>query len=88
MCHPEKHVIIGVHIIDRTAHVPQVQQVLSEFGGYIKTRLGLHDISDDLCAANGLLILDMLYDPERIEQIKGKLRLIEGVEIQEMIFDH
>lgn len=37
-----KHHICGVHITERLEHALQVQQVLTEFGRNIKTRLGLH----------------------------------------------
>ncbi len=60
------HYIIGVHITDRVKNVPSVQAVLTEFGCFIKTRLGLHDISNDSCSPNGLLIVELLGDKQAI----------------------
>jgi len=35
----DDHIILGVHITDRIKHVSSVQQALTEYGCYIKTRL-------------------------------------------------
>ena len=40
-----KHLILGIHITERLVHALPVQQILTEFGGNIKTRLGLHERS-------------------------------------------
>ena len=41
-----KRIIIGVHISSRMKSVPQVQKILSEYGCSVKTRLGLHNVSE------------------------------------------
>ena len=41
-----KHVILGVHINDRIREVQFVQQAFTEFGCYIKTRIGLHHVDE------------------------------------------
>ncbi len=83
-----KHLILGVHISNRLNHVGEVQNVLSEFGGQIRTRLGLHETGDDYCSPNGLLILELLDHEEKKEELKGRLNAIDGVEVKEMVFDH
>lgn len=84
----EKHIILGVHITDRTKNVAMVQQVLSEFGCFIKTRLGLHETTDDFCSPNGLLLLEMLDDDRQVTGLTHRLKEIEGVEVQQMVFGH
>ena len=37
----EKHIIVGVHIVEREKHAPQVQQIFTQYGAQIRTRLGL-----------------------------------------------
>ena len=86
--HPEKHIILGVHVTERLKHASQVQQYLSEYGCQIKTRLGLHDASADYCSTNGLLILEMVGDQNKITELKNKLNSFEGVEVQQMVFEH
>jgi len=82
------HYIIGVHITNRVKNVPSVQAVLTEFGCFIKTRLGLHDISDDSCSPNGLLIVELLGEDGKYEAFVRALKDIEGVDCQSMVFKH
>ena len=84
----ENHIILGVHITDRIDHVSHVQNLLTEYGCSIRTRLGLHETSKDFCSPNGLLILEMIDDKQKTDELAGKLNAIEGVEAKQMIFDH
>jgi hypothetical protein len=83
-----KHIILGVHVTQRLNHVPQVQQLLSEFGCYIKTRLGLHEVSENVCSTNGLMLLEMFGDEKKCHELKDKLSAVDGVEVKSMEFDH
>ena len=83
----EKHIIVGVHVIDRNAHAGTVQHIFTEYGCQIKTRIGLHDVHDDYCSPNGLILLEMIDMPETVEMIE-KLQALEGVDLQLMEFDH
>ena len=82
------HVILGVHIKDRTSHVPGVQHLFTEYGCYIKTRLGLHEASDKSCSPNGLILLEMVGPDGPVEELAAKLAAIQGVDVQRMIFEH
>lgn len=82
------HFVVGVHITDRVQRVPEVQRVLTEFGCYIKARLGLHETHETYCSPGGMLLIDMLYDETASRQFVEKLRAIEGVEVQTMEFAH
>ncbi len=86
--HPEKHLILGVHITDRVHHASQVQDVLTKYGCQIKTRIGLHDVDEASCSPNGLLLLEMFGDHSVCAEAAAKLNMIEGVEVQQMLFDH
>ncbi|HEY5652849.1 MAG TPA: hypothetical protein VIR63_00565 [Pontiella sp.] len=80
----EKHIIIGVHIVDRESHALKVQEVFTRFGAQIKTRLGLHD---DICSTNGLILLEMTDTPETDMMIQA-VEAIDGVDCQTMQFKH
>jgi hypothetical protein len=84
----EQHIIMGIHITDRIKHVSAVQALLTEYGCYIKTRLGLHEASKQVCSTNGLVILELIDDAAMAEEFAGKLSALEGVEVQKMVFDH
>ena len=51
--------ILGLHLTDRVKEAIKVQDVLTKFGCSIKTRLGLHDVNDDVCSTNGIIILEL-----------------------------
>jgi hypothetical protein len=82
------HVILGVHITDRIHHVRSVQDVLTEYGCSIRTRLGLHEADKGFCSPNGLVILEMTDDMAAVQEMANKLNAIEGVEVQQMVFKH
>lgn len=84
----QKHYIYGVHITERLKSAVEVQKILTEYGCNIKTRLGLHEISDESCSPRGLLILELCGDEGKIEAMTKALRELEGVEVKGMIFDH
>ena len=83
-----KHVILGVHINDRIREVQPVQQAFTEYGCYIKTRLGLHHVDDQSCSPRGLIILEMYGDESKSQELAERLAKIEGVEVQKIVFDH
>ena len=84
----EKHIILGVHITNRYKQVGTVQKLFTEYGCSIRTRLGLHHVSEGECSPNGLVLLEMVGDESQCYELAGKLAAIEGVEVQRMVFDH
>lgn len=83
-----KHIILGVHITDRLHHVETVQQLLTEYGCSIRTRLGLHEADKGFCSPNGLLLLEMTDDLKNADALAAKLNAVEGVEVKKMVFEH
>lgn len=58
----------------------RVQKILTGWGCYIKTRLGLHDgvLSD--CSENGLIFLELVGDSDKHDELARKLKLVKGVD--------
>jgi len=81
-----KRIILGVNISARTQTVPEVQKIFTEFGCYIKTRLGLHEVSGTSCSPGGLVILDMFCEEKDILEMESKLAALPGVEVRKMVF--
>ena len=71
--------VIGVRIDNRVSNSATFQQVLTKNGCKIKARLGLHEVSDNLCAADGLIILQPYGEKEEIEELVQELNRLEGV---------
>lgn len=82
----EKRVILGVYVTHRVEHVPDVQHVFTDFGCYIKTRIGLHDVSGSSCSPNGLILLELHGDYSAFDALEKALANIEGVEVKRMEF--
>lgn len=79
--------ILGVYISNRTKDSIAVQDTLTKYGCSIKTRLGLHEVTDNICTNYGLILLELTGDPAEWEKLQSALRSIEGVSIQSMEFE-
>ena len=86
--HDERHIIVGVHITDRVKHVDEIQHIFTTYGSLIKTRLGLHEPGAARGGANGLVLLELVGEPSQADEMIARLRLVAGVQVQEMVFDH
>ena len=82
------HVILGIHVTDRVRHAAEVQKVFTDYGASIKTRLGLHEVGGDGCAAGGVVILELIGGDAVRAGMVAKLTAIEGIEVKEMVFSH
>lgn len=56
-----------------------VQKILTEWGCFIKTRLGLHNGVLDDCSTNGTLFLELVGEKEKHQEMLRKLNLLKGV---------
>jgi hypothetical protein len=82
------HLLLAIHITDRLTEVAKVQAVLSEFSTIIKTRLGLHQVGDSYDSPDGIIILELLDNKAKMNELTSSLTTIEGVELKEVIFEH
>ena len=60
----------------------RVQKILTGWGCFIKTRLGLHDGVLDKCSESGLIFLELVGDQDKHEELARKLKLVKGVDAQ------
>jgi len=56
-----------------------VQKILTEWGCFIKTRLGLHEGVLDECSDVGSIILELVGDRDKHKELERKLNLLDGV---------
>ena len=78
--------ILGVVITDRQKEAGEVQKVLTKYGCSIKTRLGLHEASNENCSNEGLILLELIGDYKDMDNLEEALQKIEGTETQKMSF--
>jgi hypothetical protein len=78
--------VLGVLLEERSKVSVSVQDVLCNHGCSIKTRLGLHEVGDNLCANYGLILLELFGDPKEMDELENALIALEGVTVKKMVF--
>jgi len=82
-----QRIILGVQVTNRLENIQDVQKILTEYGCYIKTRLGLHQVTESHCSTTGLLILETYGDEAGILQLESKLQNLKGLTVKKMVFE-
>lgn len=71
--------ILIILIGNRKESSVNVQKILTGWGCYIKTRLGIHDGVLDNCSDEGLIILELVGPSDKNEELTRKLNLLDKV---------
>lgn len=74
--------VILIKIDHRSSEAVKVQNILTEYGCNIKVRLGLHEVSKEFCANDGLIILEVEGSTEELKSIVEALNQVEYVSAQ------
>lgn len=80
--------IMGILVYDRIKEAGLTQKVLSRHAKVIRTRLGFHELSEDVCSRLGTILLVLQGEPGSWAMLEKELSDIGGVEIQKMQFAH
>ncbi len=72
--------VLLILLSNRKESAEMVQKILTGWGCYIKTRLGIHDGILDNCTESGLVFLELIGDNDKHEEIARKLNLLAGVD--------
>ena len=78
--------VIGIKIIDRIKEAGLTQEILSRHAKVITTRLGFHEVTDEVCSREAYIILHIKGDPADSEELKLELKALGGIELREMTF--
>lgn len=79
-------VILGVKTANRVETAEKIQNILTKYGCYIKTRLGIHNILGNICPRDALILLE-IPQKEYAIVIENELLNVSEIEIQRMEFD-
>jgi hypothetical protein len=82
-----KRYVVGICLSNRVENAAEFQRVLTECGCYIKTRLGLHDVNENLCAPGGLILLEVYGGDAAVADMESKLKAVKGLQVQKMEFE-
>lgn len=75
-----RRTVLLILVTHRQETAEMVQKILTGWGCFIKTRLGIHDGVLDNCSDSGLIFLELTGEFERHEEIARKLNLVKGVD--------
>ena len=78
--------IIGLLITDRIKEAGRTQQALTKYAHVIKSRLGFHEVTEDVCSRTGVIILQLAGNTEECIKLEQELLQIRGLELQRMVF--
>lgn len=79
--------ILGIKIIDRIKEAGHTQEILSKYAGIITTRLGFHELTNELCSREAYIILHLSGNPEVTKQMVSDLKSLGGIGVSEISFD-
>ncbi len=75
-----KRTVLLILVSHRKESAEMVQKILTGWGCFVKTRLGIHDGVLENCSDSGLIFLELTGEPEKHEEIARKLNLVKGVD--------
>ncbi|GMQ64089.1 hypothetical protein [Vallitalea maricola] len=76
--------IIGIKVSNRLEEVDRMQDILTEQGSIINTRLGLHQGNT---SKEGIILLELTDETEsKCNELEDSLKSIEGIEVSKMTF--
>ncbi len=78
--------ILGLLITDRIKEAGRTQEVLSRYGHIIKSRLGFHEVTEDVCSRVGVILLQLSGRSSEFNELEEALAEIGGLEVQHMRF--
>lgn len=84
----DRHIIVAIHITNRVKQASLVQALLTKYGKYIKTRIGLHEATGKATAPNGIILLELVKAERCTKTFLSSLNAISGVEAECIVFDH
>jgi len=82
-----KRCVLGVMVTNRVENASQIQQVLTECGCNIKTRIGLHEVDNNICSPAGLILLELFGDDKAYDEVEERLKGIKGIQVRKMVFE-
>lgn len=71
--------IMAIKVEERAAKAPDLQEILTEHGCIIKTRVGFHETDEDKCSMDGIILLHLYGDKKEFQDLQEKIKKLDGV---------
>jgi hypothetical protein len=78
--------ILGLLISDRIKEAGRTQEAMTKYSRLIRSRLGFHELNDNVCSRAGIIVLHLTGTPAEWNVFEQELMCIEGLEVKEMSF--
>lgn len=78
--------VIGIFVGDRQQESLEVQKILTNHGCSIKTRVGLHEVTNEFCSTGGLILLELTGDMSEQDNLIQALESINNIQVKKMEF--
>ncbi len=79
-----KKTVMAILVDHRTKAAVKVQEILTKNGCIISGRFGIHEVSDEKCADEGLIILTLSGSKSEADAMAKTLKDVEGVKVNTM----
>jgi hypothetical protein len=74
--------VVLIKIDHRSTEAAVVQDILTQYGCNIKVRLGLHEVSKEFCANDGLIVLEVEGKQDELTAMLTALKAVNYVQAQ------
>ncbi|HNW24513.1 MAG TPA: hypothetical protein PLE33_01455 [Candidatus Cloacimonas sp.] len=72
--------VVLVKVDQRSTEATKVQEILTKYGCNIRVRLGLHEVSNEFCANDGLVVLEVQGEQNILDNMLGELNALKFVQ--------
>lgn len=79
--------VIGIYVGDRKKEAIEVQKILTNYGCSIKTRIGLHEVSDEFCSSCGLILIELTGDQAERDNLIAAIDAVGNIQVKRMDFE-
>jgi hypothetical protein len=79
-----RNVVVVITVEKRTDIAPSLQQVLTNHGCEIRTRIGMHA---EGCSERGIIVLHVYSDPAGVRSLTSDLEALGGVRVNQVTVD-
>ncbi len=76
--------LIAIKVVDRIKESGNTQKVLTAHSDIILSRLGFHELNEQVCSREGFIVLQVRDDINAYNSFRNDLNSIYGIEIKEL----
>lgn len=79
--------IVGIRVNHRVANAGKLQDLLTKYGCNIKLRVGLHETNENYCSDDGIIMLQVCGEKDKLEGMVSALDALDGIRAKMLDLD-